>query len=106
MTRLPRWGARAGLARQRVPNMDSVKIVGLREPRQPCYIELMTTKTLKDVTQHARQEMVDIASAISAFEAGEPSKFYRIERAKFVRGEIDADELHERVVEYWSRQAP
>ena len=66
----------------------------------------MTTKTLKDVTEHARQEMVNIVSAISAFEGGEPSKFYRIERAKFVRGEIGADELHKRVVEYWSRQAP
>ena len=66
----------------------------------------MTTKTLRDLTQQARQEMVDIASAISAFEGGEASKFYRIERAKFVRGEIGAHELHERVVAYWSRHAP
>jgi hypothetical protein len=48
---------------------------------------------------------VAIASAISSFEEGEPSQFYRIERAKFVNGEINADELHERVVEYWLRQA-
>ncbi len=65
----------------------------------------MTTKTLKDLTQRARQEMVEIASAISAFEGGEASKFYLIERAKFVRGEIGADELHERVVAYWNRHA-
>jgi len=65
----------------------------------------MKTEMLEDVTQQARQEMVDIASAISAFEGGEPSQFYRIERARFVSGEIGADELHERVVEYWSRQA-
>ena len=66
----------------------------------------MTTQTLEDLTQLARQEMVDIASAISAFEGGAASRFYRIERAKFVRGEIRADELHERVVAYWSRHAP
>jgi hypothetical protein len=66
----------------------------------------MTTKTLKDLTQQARQEMVDIAAAISAFEGGEASKFYRIERAKFVSGEIGAHELHDRVVAYWSRYAP
>ncbi len=66
----------------------------------------MTAKMLKGGPEDARQEMVNIVSAISAFEGGEASKFYRIERAKFVRGEIGADELHERVVEYWSRQAP
>jgi len=62
-------------------------------------------KMLETTTQHARQVIVDIASAISAFEGGEPSDFYRAERAKFVAGEIGADELHARMVEYWSRQA-
>jgi uncharacterized protein (DUF433 family) len=54
----------------------------------------------------ARQVLVDIASAISAFEGGEPSPFYCAERAKFVAGEMSARELHARVVEYWRRQAP
>ena len=52
-----------------------------------------------------RQDIVDIVSAISAFEGGEPSEFYRTERAKFISGEIGVDELHDRVVAYWSRQA-
>ena len=49
--------------------------------------------------------MVAIASAISSFEGGEPSHFYSVGRAKFVNGEINADKLHERVVEYRLRQA-
>jgi hypothetical protein len=65
----------------------------------------MAKKTVDDVPQHNRKEMVAVASAISSFEGGEPSEFYRTERAKFVNGEIGADELHERVVEYWIRQA-
>jgi hypothetical protein len=63
----------------------------------------MTTRAFKDL--QARQDLVDIASAISAFEGGEASKFYRVERAKFVRGEIGAHELHERVVAYWAGRA-
>jgi hypothetical protein len=65
----------------------------------------MTTQALKDPAQHVRQDMVAIASAISAIEGGKASQFYRVERAKFVRGEIDVKELHKRVLTYWRRQA-
>jgi Antitoxin VbhA len=63
----------------------------------------MTKQTRKNLPRRARQDIVDIAAAISAFEGGEASKFYRSERAKFVRGEIGAEELHERVIKYWNR---
>jgi hypothetical protein len=60
--------------------------------------------SISDIERCALQELVDIVSAISAFEGGRPSEFYRTERQKFVNGEIGADELHDRVVEYWSHQ--
>jgi hypothetical protein len=65
----------------------------------------MAKKSVDDIPRHARTDMVAIASAISSFEGGEPSHFYSVGRAKFVNGEINADKLHERVVEYRLRQA-
>jgi hypothetical protein len=56
-----------------------------------------------DHARHAREELGKIVSAISAFEGSKPSDFYRAEREKFVSGEISADQLHRRVVDYWTR---
>lgn len=50
-----------------------------------------------------RAHDVEIVSAISAFEGGQPSDFYAGERTKYLSGEISARELAERTVNRWKR---
>jgi hypothetical protein len=68
-----------------------------------CLSNLNASLDQTDRARLVRAELVKIVSAISAFEGGAPSEFYRAEREKFVSGEIRADELHRHVVDYWTR---
>ena len=56
-----------------------------------------------DIARSARQGMVEVSTAITRFEGGQPSAYCSEQLIRFVNGEISAEEMRDRVVAHWSR---